>query len=90
MKDCCDIIIVNWNSGNYLNKCVLSINQSKNVTVSPQIYIIDNASTDNSLDNIDHNNNVHIIKNTVYLGFAAACNQGIRLTHSKYLLFLNP
>lgn len=89
-KTSCDIIIINWNSGDFLNNCVSSINRRRSNTLIPEIYIIDNASTDNSLDSIESANNIHIRKNKSNLGFAAACNQGIKESSSKYILFLNP
>lgn len=82
------VIIVNWNSGSHLEKCINSL-----LTYSPNAHlvIIDNASTDNSLSFLCNYPN---IIDTVYLslniGFAAACNLGASKCFSKYLLFLNP
>lgn len=86
----CDIIIINWNSGNFLNNCINSINENQNKKLISKIYVVDNASTDNSLTGIDSSYDIQIIKNRKNLGFAAACNQGIDASNSKYILFLNP
>jgi GT2 family glycosyltransferase len=85
-----DIVIVNWNSGEYLRECVGSINQYAR-DYTNQIVIVDNGSTDNSAINI---NSLHVqckvIINSVNLGFSKACNQGYKETSTKYVLFLNP
>lgn len=83
------VIIVNWNSGNYLYNCIQSIKLNE-----PQdnydIIIIDNASTDNSLEKISKTKGIQIIKLKQNEGFAKACNIGSKLSSSEYLLFLNP
>lgn len=87
-----DIIIVNWNSGNLLSKCIDSINNANdNSFCLNRIVIIDNASNDGSLDNLENMNlPLTIIKNEQNLGFAKACNQGAKASKADYLLFLNP
>ena len=91
------VIILNFNSGNFLAKCLQSIFSSrlKNTT---QIIIIDNASTDNSLKTARAllNRNKKISKKFLRLkkniGFSAGNNRGVRLinSNSDYILFLNP
>jgi GT2 family glycosyltransferase len=55
------------------------------------VIIVDNASTDDSLDGLTAFDLPFIfIKNKKNLGFAAACNQGAKKSTSDYLLFLNP
>ncbi|MGI6684351.1 MAG: glycosyltransferase family 2 protein [Bacillota bacterium] len=87
-----DIIIVNFNSGSYLEKCLSSLfKYSINPRYKANVIIIDNGSTDDSLkikDSIKYN--IKVIKNKDNIGFAAACNQGAKLSNAPYLLFLNP
>ncbi|OBQ41537.1 MAG: hypothetical protein AN484_20735 [Aphanizomenon flos-aquae WA102] len=87
-----DIVIVNWNSQDYLRDCILSMSQiPKNINFS--VIIVDNNSTDTSLENIENTNinlSLTILKNNRNLGFAKACNQGATVNKSEYLLFLNP
>jgi len=45
-----DIVIVNWNSGDYLFKCIQSILSESNLKIIGNIFIIDNNSSDNSID----------------------------------------
>lgn len=83
-----DIIIVNWNAGVLLSNAVNSIINSNFKDYF--IYVVDNGSTDNSLDLLPKNNRIEIIANNYNLGFGAACNQAISRGNSKYVLLLNP
>ena len=58
------IVIVNYNAGDYLNKCLLSINKQNYDQI--EIIIVDNASQDNSLDGIENFGNVKLIRNSSY------------------------
>lgn len=85
----CDLVIVNYNAGVLLDKCV----RSAFIAGVNKIIIVDNASIDNSLENIKKmaldNDNISLIYNPYNVGFAAACNIGYKQT-KKYVLFLNP
>lgn len=85
----CDVVIVNFNSGSYLSKAVGTV---RNSGVVRRVIVVDNASTDQSLETLaDHrNDNVTIIRNDSNLGFGAACNIGIRAGDADYILLLNP
>ncbi len=87
-----DIIIVNWNSGRLLPECIFSINNAlQNSFILNRVVIVDNASSDDSLDNLDSTNlPLVIIRNTQNYGFAKACNQGAISSEANFLLFLNP
>ncbi|MEP7106634.1 MAG: glycosyltransferase family 2 protein [Ferruginibacter sp.] len=85
-----DIVIVNWNSGPYLRKCIDSILLSNNDSLINNIFVIDNHSSDQSLAGVSIYNKIVIIKNSENLGFAKACNQGFRSCTAPYLLLLNP
>jgi len=58
------------------------------------VIIVDNASTDDSLAQVEALQNLpfqlQIVRNASNRGFGAACNQGATLVISEYLLFLNP
>ena len=95
MKRSIDIIIVNWNSGNRLRECIHSVNQVDLSEISSAtIYIVDNNSTDNSLQTLpkstDPRIQLRLIKNRANKGFGVACNQGAKLGQSDYILFVNP
>lgn len=82
------IIIINWNGGSILKDCLESLNKLdyKNF----EILLIDNASTDGSVDDLKYSNlKIKVIKNSENVGFAPANNQGIKLAKGKYVLLLN-
>lgn len=84
------IVIVNYNNGKYLINCLKSIYQNtQNVNFST--VIVDNASTDNSVELIQALfPKVRIIQNDTNLGFAKANNVALRQLQTKYALILNP
>ena len=79
-----DIVIVNWNSGQHLQKCLNALNGHQG-----PITVIDNHSTDGSADGPwgDH---VTLIRSPLNLGFGAGCNLGARSGQAPFILFLNP
>jgi hypothetical protein len=85
-----DVIIVNWNSGEYIKKCIDSIFSTNNKNLINTIFIIDNGSTDASLNKVELNKKIKIIRNKTNMGFSRACNQGFKLSTSSYVLLLNP
>lgn len=85
-----DIVIINWNSGQYLEKCISSIATTGNLDYVRNIFIIDNHSSDGSIQKIYLNGKIQIIKNDENRGFAKAANQGFRLSNEPYVLLLNP
>ena len=92
MIDSLGIVIVNFNSSGLLNNCINAVFKSNRQNLSVQVVIVDNKSTDDSL-NLDHLNNsqITLIKNKENKGFGYACNQGVNaLEKVDYLLFLNP
>jgi N-acetylglucosaminyl-diphospho-decaprenol L-rhamnosyltransferase len=85
-----DIVIVNWNSGHFLERCVSSIFTGGNEKFIHQVIIIDNNSSDDSALFAGELNRVTFIRNKENLGFAKACNQGFKQCTSEYVLLLNP
>lgn len=79
-------IIVNYNAGALLRNCIDSL---LNCPLNIEIIVVDNASKDGSLDAL-LGLPVVIVKNKKNLGFAAACNQGIKVAKAENILFLNP
>ena len=86
-----DIIIINWNSGEQLKECLSSIaGADKDNFILNRVVVVDNASSDSSLDNLSFNIPLEIIKNSHNRGFGFACNQGAEKSKSDYILFFNP
>ena len=86
------IVIVNWNTRDYLRRCLQSIALTDRENVSlAQVTVVDNASTDGSaVDLEDLGLPLEVVQNRRNIGFAAACNQGAASSEADYLLFLNP
>lgn len=86
-----DIVIVNWNSGDMLRECLSSFRKEYLQGIDLQLIVIDNHSSDDSLNGIENIDvPLTIVKNNRNIGFGAACNQGARLGKSDHILFLNP
>jgi GT2 family glycosyltransferase len=84
------IIIVSWNIRKLLENCLSSI--LAHPPTSPfEIWVVDNASTDESPRMVREKfPQVHLVENRENLGFARANNQAIQQCTGKYILLLNP
>ncbi len=87
MTDKVSAIIVNFNAGCLLN---ISVNSLLNCPDISEIILVDNASSDSSLDTVRENPQLKIIENSSNLGFASACNIGLQHIQNDYVLFFNP
>lgn len=82
------IIIVNWNGKHHLEKCLASLEKQSYENV--EILMVDNASTDDSVEFVKKfSNKIRIIENSKNYGFAEANNIGYRKATGDYILFLN-
>lgn len=84
------IIIVTWNSGGHLEKCRSSL--LKQTYRDFEIVIVDNGSTDGSLDEIEeHWKEFDLVVERLgeNLGFAGGNNVGARLARGKWIVLLN-
>ncbi|CAG0995499.1 partial N-acetylglucosaminyl-diphospho-decaprenol L-rhamnosyltransferase, partial [Anaerolineae bacterium] len=82
------VIIPIWRGRAYIPACLESVTQQANVRV--EIIAVDNASGDGAAEWIgEQYPHVHVIRNPVNLGFAGACNLGMRAAHGDLLLLLN-
>jgi len=83
------IIIVNWNTKKLLLDCLASI-FSTIKGVSYEVILVDNASSDGSVEAVQEAYpQVEIIQNEENLGFAAANNKGFHKMLGRYALLLN-
>ncbi len=84
------VIIVNYNVKDFLQSLLLSLDKAlKNIT--HEIIIVDNASTDGSVELIKNNfPQVTLIVNEENFGFSKANNLGLKISKGKYLLLINP
>jgi GT2 family glycosyltransferase len=85
------VIVVNYNGGELLPRCVEAVLAS---TAPLELFVIDNASSDGSMaelrDNYGNDARLRIYENHRNLGFAPAANQVLGEACGDYLLFLNP
>lgn len=83
------IIIVSYNTSALLDDCIVSIKSQ--TTVAFEIIVIDNNSTDDTLEMLRTKHpDVIRIENSQNNGFARANNQGMEIARGKYLFMLNP
>jgi GT2 family glycosyltransferase len=84
------IIIVSWNTKEYLLPCLESI-LKKDDGVSQEVIVVDNGSQDGSEEGVKKKFPfIHLIENKKNLGFAKAANQGLEKASGRYILLLNP
>lgn len=84
------ISIVTWNSAHSIKECVQSVLDQSYSTF--KLYIIDNASTDNTLEVLQFFNDERItkIKFETNKGFCGAHNHVLQNTSSEFVLLVNP
>ncbi len=82
-------VIVNYNAGMLLTACVQEVMAQTGLTI-----VVDNASTDTSLTELERNfpekNRLKIIRLSRNQGFAAGCNIGLEAATTPFILFINP
>jgi len=84
------IIIVNWNSTEFLKQCVQSIVDTTR-DLEFEVIVVDNASTDQSFHELANRfPGVKLICSPQNVGFACANNLGEEHATGANLLFLNP
>ena len=81
------IIILNWNGIDLLKKFLPTlIAKSKNAN----IYIADNASTDNSIKFLEDNyTSIKILQNKTNCGFAGGYNHALSNLHEEFFILIN-
>ncbi|HID93426.1 MAG TPA: glycosyltransferase family 2 protein, partial [bacterium (Candidatus Stahlbacteria)] len=80
------IVIVTWNSEEYIDRCLSSIGNSEY-----EIIVVDNNSKDNTVKIIEEKfPHVKLIKNSYNSGYTHATNQGIKVANAPFILLLNP
>ena len=85
------IVILTHNGLDYTKTCVASIREYTTDPSTPyELIIVDNNSTDGTVEWLETQNDIKVIFNTENLGFPAGCNQGIRMADPENdILLLN-
>jgi O-antigen biosynthesis protein len=85
------IVIVNYNVRHFLIQCIQSIKNSRLNDLSIEVWVVDNASVDGSVQLLQKDfPEINLIINNQNKGFSTANNQAIKKLNSKYTLLLNP
>ena len=79
-------VVVAYNSAGALRSCLASILKNSEW----QAVVVDNASSDNPGRVIAEFSDVRFLRNDTNLGFAAAANQGAKVSSGEVILLLNP
>lgn len=86
------IVIVNWNAGEWLYRCVASLFAATQTRFQlASVVVVDNASALYPISGLVRRYpKVTVLHNDRNRGFAAACNQGAVHLETDFILFLNP
>jgi GT2 family glycosyltransferase len=83
------IVIVNWNTKEFLKGCLESVWESLD-GLEAEVIVIDNASTDGSVEMVRRKfPRTRLVANLENRGFAAANNQGFDRARGRHVLLLN-
>ena len=81
------VVILNWNGQKWLEKFLTTVIEKSSIA---NIYIADNASTDDSVNFIGDNfPSVKIIQNQLNEGYAKGYNDALKGLKEKYFVLLN-
>ena len=83
------VVIVNWNGGDLLRRCLDSLAPA-GPGLSREVIVVDNGSQDGSVAACRARTDIALVENGRNVGFGAACNIGARHARAPVLLFLNP
>ncbi len=81
------VILLNYNNVDYTIPCIRSVQET--LTVPYEIIVVDNASSDDSLEQLSRLKEVKLVKNSVNRGFTGGNNDGVRIAEGKYIVILN-
>ena len=82
------VIVPNWNGMSFVGMCLDSLAQLKFKNF--EVIVVDNGSMDGSREMIQEKYPwVKLLKNPHNMGFAIACNQGIKASNAEYVVLLN-
>ena len=82
------IVIPAFNKWELTRKCLVAVAENTR-DVAHEVIVVDNASSDETAEQLSRLDNIRFTRNTANLGFARASNQGAAMAAGKYLLFLN-
>ncbi len=81
------VVVVNWNRRELLRACLESL--ARQQAADFETIVVDNGSTDGSLEMLAARTDVRVLSNRENRGFCAANNQGIAAARGAYIALLN-
>ncbi len=81
------IVILTYNQLEYTKLTIDSIR--RNTKLPYELIVVDNASSDGTVEYLKSQKDIHAIFNEENLGFPAGCNEGIEASTGDYILLLN-
>lgn len=81
------IVVLSYNLLEYTKQCIESI-RSNTPESAREIIVVDNASTDGSVQWLSVQKDIKLIENEHNMGFPAGCNQGICVAEQESDIFL--
>lgn len=89
MQQGISIVIVSYNVEDSLQRCLLSYTKALG-NDQDEIIVVDNHSTDQTVQVIENNfPHVHLIKNVNNGGYSRGCNQGYKISKNNLIIFSN-
>ncbi len=81
-------VVVNYNSGLWLARCVDNLRGHRSKL--PEVIVIDNASSDGSIEELPQLEGITVRRAHRNLGFGRGVNQALRSVETDYVLVINP
>ncbi|MCP9485258.1 MAG: glycosyltransferase family 2 protein [Gaiellaceae bacterium MAG52_C11] len=83
------ILLVSWNTRELTEACLATLPASVAPSTEYETIVVDNGSTDGSLDLLRGRDDIQLIENGANVGFAAAVNQAYARSTGRLVLLLN-
>jgi GT2 family glycosyltransferase len=81
------LIVLNWNGKALLEECLKSLLKTNYDNL--ETIVVDNGSTDGSVEMVGNFPNVRLIANKTNLGYAGGNNAGFKAANGKYVITVN-
>jgi len=87
----CDVVVVSYCSSKQLPGCLAAVEKNVNDLEGCRVFVVDNASTDNSVGCVRGSfPSVTIIENEKNVGYGAAINRALAQSEAEYIVCMNP
>ncbi|MEM8829804.1 MAG: tetratricopeptide repeat protein, partial [Cyanobacteria bacterium P01_G01_bin.19] len=83
------IVIPVYNQVDYTVKCLHSIAKHVPLELPIEVIVVNDCSTDNTVETLNQIKGLKLIDNQENLGFLHSCNRGVKSASGEYVYFLN-